>query len=143
MRDNNILISFEEMKQFLMFHYRHSRLYGRNKDNGWDDGYGDRIVEAYHIDIINGKRCYISRHEHQKADGLSFSSQDVFNYIGYISSNDTLEAELEVLKEMLGTDSQTEPKLGKSSHVTTKDLAKQKYAIYTRILSLRPRAKVS
>ena len=77
------LVTFEEVKQFVVAHYKHSRLYGRNNASGWEDAYGDNIVKGYLDslnDVHNTTPCLISLHESNTGTTVSFNRSDIIQY---------------------------------------------------------------
>ncbi|GAB6264269.1 hypothetical protein [Photobacterium sp. R1] len=73
------IITLQEVKRFIEANYKHSRLYGRTAANGWDDGYGDRIVAQYHRDIHENKghQFIIAKHESTTGQMVVFSCADI------------------------------------------------------------------
>lgn len=58
------LVSFNEVKAYVVSCYKHNRLYGRNSATGWHDQYGDDIINGYVKQIHEpNEQLWISRHE--------------------------------------------------------------------------------
>lgn len=54
---------FEIVKNYIIPRYKRNRLYDRNKETGWDDDYGDRIVKMHVKNINNDGFSTISMHD--------------------------------------------------------------------------------
>lgn len=75
--------SFECVKKFVVAHYKHERLYGRNHANGWHDDYGDNIVQGYLEQIkVPNTTALISRHESNTGSAITFNQANVLEFSG-------------------------------------------------------------
>lgn len=82
-------VEFVEVKSFIVSVYKDSRLYGRNKQNGWWNDYGDSVVKQY-VECLNrpsyaeGKAVLsttlISRWEAKSGEAIHVTVQDVINH---------------------------------------------------------------
>ncbi|MGF1827476.1 hypothetical protein [Vibrio splendidus] len=97
-------VTREMVKLYVVEKYKHDRLYGRTAKNGWDDGYGDRIVDRYFEDCIAGKQSAISRHESVTATYETVDMNRVLQHYAQNLTNEELETEYLNLKVALNSD---------------------------------------
>ena len=97
-------VTREMVKLYVVEKYKHDRLYGRSAKNGWDDGYGDRIVDRYFEDCIAGKQSAISRHESVTATYETVDMNRVLQHYAQNLTNAELETEYLNLKIALNSD---------------------------------------
>lgn len=97
-------ITREMVKAYIVEHYKHERLFGRTAANGWDDGYGDRIVDHYLESCLDGKRVLISKHESRSGWSEVVDVTRVLqHYAGHLSGAD-LEEEYKKHKKLIASD---------------------------------------
>ncbi|MEZ8028526.1 hypothetical protein [Enterovibrio norvegicus] len=92
-------VTLSEVTAFVVGHYKHERLYGRQEKNGWHDAYGDNIVRDYHQRInCTGSRVLISQHEAHNGKAMAFTTEDVIEYCYSQTTSKDLEKEVEELE---------------------------------------------
>jgi len=97
-------ITRDMVKAYIVEHYKHERLYGRTAANGWDDGYGDRIVDNYYALCLDGKQTVISKHEAKSGWSEVVDVTRVLQYYASELSGEELEAEYQKHKELIASD---------------------------------------
>ncbi len=97
-------ITRDMVKAYIVEHYKHDRLYGRTAANGWDDGYGDRIVDNYFDLCLDGKQTMISKHEAKKGIAEVVDITRVLQFYASELSREELEAEYIKHKELIASD---------------------------------------
>ena len=97
-------ITREMVKAYIVEHYKHDRLYGRTAANGWDDGYGDRIVDNYFDLCLDGKQTLVSKHESKNGCTEIVDVNRVLKFYASELTSEELETEYQKHKELIASD---------------------------------------
>ncbi|EHC04187.1 hypothetical protein Sbal625DRAFT_4147 [Shewanella baltica OS625] len=73
------LVTFPQMKAFLVAHYKGDRLYGRTPARGWPQDYADLVVSSHMVDLNDRGYGFISMHESANGKAMRYTVEDVIN----------------------------------------------------------------